>query len=164
MKTRSLNANVTYGFIYAVVWSALYAIISLTWPPMHSLESLHASEQNLVPVNPLDLGLGLFCMGVGLFIFFVSNYYLVIKREGSVPDIKRALITGVLNAVVALAVFIVIYLINIHIMQGVKASDFLKVSQGASYLRFGLLTLASFLIMTVINFAFNISFGGRKKA
>lgn len=156
MKTRSLNANVTYGFIYAVVWSALYAIISLTWMPMHSLESLHASEQNLVPVNPLDLGLG-------LFIFFVSNYYLVIKREGSVPDIKRALVTGVLNAVVALAVFIVIYLIHIHIMQGVKASDFLKVSQGASYLRFGLLTLASFLIMTVINFAFNFSFGGRKE-
>jgi len=55
MKTRSLNANVTYGFIYAVVWSALYAIISLTWMPMHSLESLHASEQNLVTVNPLDL-------------------------------------------------------------------------------------------------------------
>lgn len=27
MKTRSLNANVTYGFMYAVVWSALYAII-----------------------------------------------------------------------------------------------------------------------------------------
>lgn len=48
-------------------------------------------------------------------------------------------------------------------MQGVKASDFLKVSQGASYLRFGLLTLASFLIMTVINFAFNFSFGGRKE-
>lgn len=90
-------------------------------------------------------------MGVGLFIFFVSNYYLVIKREGSVPDIKRALVTGVLNAVVALAVFIVIYLIHIHIMQG------------ASYLRFGLLTLASFLIMTVINFAFNFSFGGRKE-
>lgn len=107
MKTRSLNANVTYGFIYAVVWSALYAIISLTWMPMHSLESLHASEQNLVPVNPLDLGLGLFCMGVGLFIFFVSNYYLVSKREGSVIDIKSALVTGVLNAVVALAVFIV---------------------------------------------------------
>jgi hypothetical protein len=102
-------------------------------------------------------------MGVGLFIFFVSNYYLVIKREGSVPDIKRALVTGVLNAVVALAVFIVIYLLHIHIMQGVKASDFLKVSQGASYLRFGLLTLASFLIMTVINFAFNFSFGGRKE-
>lgn len=104
MKTRSLNANVTYGFIYAVVWSALYAIISLTWMPMHSLESLHASEQNLVPVNPLDLGLVLFCMALGLFIFFVSNYYLVIKREGTVPDIKRALITGVLNAVVASAV------------------------------------------------------------
>lgn len=163
MKTRSLNATVTRGFIYAVVWSALYAIISLTWFPMHSLESLHASEQNLVPVNPLDLGLGLFCMALGLFIFFVSNYYLVSKREGSVIDIKSALVTGVLNAVVALAVFIVIYLLHIHIMQGVKASDFLKVSQGASYLRFGLLTLASFLIMTVINFAFNFSFGGRKE-
>ena len=124
MKTRSLNATVTHGFIYAVVWSALYAIISLTWMPMPSLESLHASEQNLVPVNSLDLGLG-------LFIFFVSNYYLVSKQEGSVIDIKRALVTGVLNAVVALAVFIVIYLIHIHIMQGVKASDFLKVSQGA---------------------------------
>lgn len=74
----------------------------------------------------------------------------MIKREGSVPDIKRALVTGVLNAVVALAVFIVIYLIHIHIMQGVKVSDFLKVSQGASYLRFGLLTLASFLIMTLL--------------
>lgn len=98
MKTRSLNASVTRGFIYAVVWSALYAIISLTWMPMHSLESLHASEQNLVPVNPLDLGLGLFCMALGLFIFFVSNYYLVSKREGSVIDIKSALVTGVLTA------------------------------------------------------------------
>lgn len=56
-----------------------------------------------------------------------------------------------------------IYLIHIYIMHGVKVSDFLKVSQGASYLRFGLLTLASFLIMTVINFAFNFSFGGRKE-
>lgn len=163
MKTRSLNANVTYGFIYAVVWSALYAIISLTWMPMHSLESLHASEQNLVPVNPLDLGLGLFCMALGLFIFFLSNYYLVSKQEGSVIDMKSALVTGVLNAVVALAVFIVIYLIHIYIMQGVKVSDFLKVSHGASYLRFGLLTLASFLVMTGINFAFNFSFGGRKE-
>ena len=130
---------------------------------MHSLESLHASEQNLVPVNPLDLGLGLFCMALGLFIFFVSNYYLVSKREGSVIDIKSALVTGVLNAVVVLVVYIVIYLINIHIMQGVKVSDFLKVSKGASYLRFGSLTLASFLVMTGINFVFNFSFGGRKK-
>lgn len=86
------------------------------------------------------------------------------KREGSVIDIKSALVTGVLTAVVALAVFIVIYLLHIYIMQGVKVSDFLKVSQGASYLRFGSLTLASFLIMTGINFAFNFSFGGRKKA
>lgn len=164
MKTRSLNTSVTRGLIYAVTWSVLYAVISLTWLPMHSLEELHASEQTLVPVNPLDLGLGLFCMALGLFIFFVSNYYLVSKQEGYVIDIKSALVTGVLNAVVAVAVFIVIYLINIHIMQGVKVSDFLKVSKGASYLRFGLLTLASFLIMTVINFAFNFSFGGRKKA
>lgn len=66
MKTRSLNASVTRRLIYAVTWSVLYAIISLTWLPMHSLESLHASEQNLVPVNPLDLGLGLFCMALGL--------------------------------------------------------------------------------------------------
>ena len=89
MKTRSLNASVTRGLIYAVVWSVLYAVISLTWIPMHSLESLHASGKNLVPVNPLDLGLGLFCMGVGLFIFFVSNYYLVSKQGGSALDIKR---------------------------------------------------------------------------
>lgn len=54
MKTRSLNATVTRGLIYAVVWSVLYAVISLTWLPMHSLESLHASGKNLVPVNPLD--------------------------------------------------------------------------------------------------------------
>lgn len=163
MKTRSLNATVTCGLIYAVVWSALYAIISLTWMPMHSLESLHASGQNLVLVNPLDLGLGLFCMAVGLFIFFVSNYYLVSKREGYVIAIKSALVTGVINAVVALAVFIVIYLLHIYIMQGVKVSDFLKVSQGASYLRFGSLTLASFLVMTGINFVFNFSLGDRKK-
>ena len=31
MKTRSLNANVTYGFIYAVVWSALLAVSILAY-------------------------------------------------------------------------------------------------------------------------------------
>lgn len=156
MKTRSLSDSVKRGVVFAVIWSTLYATLSVTFVPMNSLEKLHASEQNLVPVSQLDLWLGLVCIAVGLFIFFASNYYLVGKEEGSAPGINGILVAG-------LAVFVVIYLTKIYI-QGVSVSDFLKVSQGASYLRVGLLILAALLILTVINFVFNFSFSDRKKA